>query len=194
MKLTIKIQKAIKFAAKTHNQYQQQTRKGKVIPYITHPLTVGLILSLANSSEDIIVAGILHDTIEDSVDDKKVTSEMLTERFGENVAQLVLSVTEQDKRLSWEDRKKEALEHIKNFSHDSLLVKSADIIGNLSELIDDYARYGDKTFYRFNAPKEKIVDYQIKLIEVILKTWPDSPLFEDLSVLSDGLKTIKNNE
>jgi (p)ppGpp synthase/HD superfamily hydrolase len=39
-----KIQKAIKFAVKTHEVYQKQTRKGKDVSYITHPLTVGLIL------------------------------------------------------------------------------------------------------------------------------------------------------
>ena len=70
---TDKIRRAIKFASKTHNQYQQQTRKGKVIPYITHPLTVGIILSLAKAPEDVIVAGILHDTIEDSPKDKNDT-------------------------------------------------------------------------------------------------------------------------
>jgi len=40
-----KIQKAIKFAVKTHEVYQKQARKGKDVSYITHPLTVGLILS-----------------------------------------------------------------------------------------------------------------------------------------------------
>jgi len=106
---TIKIQKAIKFAAKTHNHYQDQKRKGKRIPYIIHPLTAGIILAGVNATEDVIVAGILHDTIEDSVDDKKVTPEMLTERFGKNVSDLVLSVTETDRDMSWADRKKELL-------------------------------------------------------------------------------------
>jgi len=184
---TQKIQRAIKFAAKTHNQYQQQTRKGKVIPYISHPLTVGIILSLAGASEDVIVAGILHDTIEDSVEEKKVTKEMLAERFGENVMELVLSVTEQDKLLSWEARKKEALDHIAHFSQDSLLVKSADILSNVSELIDDYVREGEDVFSRFNAPKEKVIENQLKVIAAILKKWPANSLAEDLSHLAKEL-------
>ena len=130
---TEKIEEAIRFSIQTHELDEKQKRKGKDIPYITHPLTVGLILSLAGASEDVVIAGILHDTIEDSV----VTKEMIALQFGENVMQLVLSVTEQDKSKSWEVRKAEALEHIKTFSHDSLLLKSGDIISNTREILAD---------------------------------------------------------
>ncbi len=130
---TKKIQKAIRFAIKTHEGFQKQKRRGKDIPYIVHPLTAGLILSLAGGSEDLIIAGILHDTIEDSVVEKKVTKELLTEKFNDNVAQLVDSVTEQDKSLPWEERKNAATEHIRTFSNDSVLLKSADVIANTSE-------------------------------------------------------------
>ena len=134
------ISRAIRFATKTHEIYQKQRRKGKDIPYITHPLVVGLILARAGASEDVVAAGILHDTIEDSIPEKKVSSEMLSERFGEAVSQLVESVSELDKSLPWEERKREALEHIKSFSHEALLVKSADTLCNVSELIDDFER------------------------------------------------------
>lgn len=187
---TQKIQKAIKFAAKTHNQYQQQTRKGKVIPYISHPLTVGIILALVKASEDVIAAGILHDTIEDSVKEKKVTPEMLSERFGKEVARLVLSVTEKNKDLPWEQRKKEALEHIKQFSHESLLIKSADIISNVSEIVDDYARYKEKTFERFSAPKEKIIENQLRVISAIVSCWKENPLAKDLISLAYDFQMI----
>jgi len=189
---TQKIQKAIKFAAKTHNHYQQQVRKGKVIPYISHPLTVGIILALAKAPEDVIVAGILHDTIEDSVKEKKVTAEMLSERFGQNVADLVLSVTEQNRSLSWDERKNEALSHIEHFSHDSIMVKSGDILSNTSELIDDYAREGDDCFVRFHAPKDKIIDHQLKAIAAIVECWKENPLTDDLMQVSKELKRIEN--
>lgn len=187
---TPKIRTAIKFATKTHNHYQQQTRKGKVIPYISHPLTVGIILSLAKAGEDVVVAGILHDTIEDSVDEKKVNWEMLSERFGENVANLVLSVTEKDKNLSWDERKSEALGHIEHFSNDSLLVKSADILSNASELLDDFAKEGDLVFSRFNATKEKIIGHQLKLIEVVIDRWKENPLKDDLLGVAKNLHNI----
>ena len=185
------MQKAIKFAIKTHDLYQKQTRKGKGTAYITHPLTVGFILACANAPEDVIVAGILHDTIEDSIEEKKVTYEMLQERFGTHAADIVQSVTETSKGLSWEKRKEEALKHIEKFSPESFLVKSADIISNISELVDDYARYGDEVFSRFNAPKEKILDNYIKVIETIIVKWDENPLREDLMDVGKKLKKIR---
>src|SRR5258708_10430764 len=117
MSVNPKIRKAIGLSVMTHEVlYPKQKRKGKDIPYVTHPLTVGLILARANASEDVVAAGILHDTIEDSSDQKKVTPEMLVDRFGNNVADLVDSVTEQRKDLPWEERKREALKHIKALS------------------------------------------------------------------------------
>ncbi len=187
---TSNIKKAVRFSVKTHEVYQKQKRKGKDIPYVTHPLTVGLILASAGASEEVVIAGILHDTIEDSVAEKKVTETMLAERFGEEVAFLVASVTETDKSLSWEERKKEALAHIESFSRGSLLVKSADIISNVSELVDDYRREGEEIFTRFNAPKEKILKNYSEAITAIVGKWEESPLAEDLKSLATELQKI----
>lgn len=190
---TDRVQKAIKFAAKTHNQYQQQTRKGKPIPYITHPLTVGIILSQAGAAEDVIVAGILHDTIEDSIEEKKVTTEMLAERFGDNVACLVMSVTEEDKNAGWEKRKICALEKISELSPDNLLIKSADIIANVAETVDDYNRYQEEVFDRFGGSKEQVIKHQLEAIDLILRQWPDNPLAADLRHQAGQLKPFFSN-
>jgi (p)ppGpp synthase/HD superfamily hydrolase len=185
-----KIQKAIQLSIKTHEVDRKQKRKGKDVPYITHPLIVGLILSAARASEDVIVAGILHDTIEDSASEKKVDHKLIGDQFGPRVANLVLSVTEQRKDLPWDERKSEALQHIKHFSHDSLLLKSADTIANLVEIWDDYLRDGDATFKRFNAPKEKLVQNYTGVIKAILNKWPESPLANDLKGLLRKLSSI----
>jgi guanosine-3',5'-bis(diphosphate) 3'-pyrophosphohydrolase len=185
------IQKAIKFATKTHNQYQQQLRKGKVIPYITHPLTAGIILALANAPEEVIVAGILHDTIEDSLETKKVTPQMIEERFGKKVKDLVVSVTE-EKNLSRHERKALAIEHIKHFSRGSVLVKSADVLSNGTELLDDYQKVGKEVFKRFKAtPSETIINYK-RAIEALIKRWPMSPLAKDLKNLDKGIRLLTN--
>lgn len=201
---TKKIQDAIKFSIKTHEVYQQQKRKGKDIPYITHPLTVGIILARAGANEDVVVAGILHDTIEDSALEKKVTPEMLAERFGQNVSDLVLSVTEQNKELSWDERKKGAIEHIKDFSHDSLLVKSADVISNMSELLDDYESDGEDVWTRFNAPKEKILENAYLVILELVARWnivgwvfqtgTDSSMEADLRTLGNKILKVVVSE
>ncbi len=196
MKNIQKIQKAIKFAVKTHEVYPDkiQTRKGKDVSYITHPLTVGLILSQVKADNDIICAGILHDTIEDSVPEKKVTYDMLEERFGERVAGLVLSVSEQEKGLSWKEKKERALEHIKSFSKDSLFLKSADVISNVSEILEDYSKEGDSVFERFNAPiikKENVINNYLNVMETILGLWDENPLEEELNSLIKRIETIK---
>ena len=110
-----KIQRAIKFAVKTHEVYQKQKRKGKDVSYIIHPLAVGILLARVGANDDTVCAGILHDTIEDSVPEKKVTFEMLEERFGASVAQMVLDVTETDKSLPWEERKNRPPGMLKHF-------------------------------------------------------------------------------
>ncbi len=189
-----KIQKAIKFAIKTHEVYQKQTRKGKDISYITHPLTVGLILSRIGLNDDLVCAGILHDTIEDSVPEKKVTFEMLKERFGGSIAQMVSDVTKTNKGLSWEEKKEEAINHIKGFSKDSLMLKSADVISNVSETIDDYSKEGGSMFERFNAPepkKENIIGNHINVIDTIADSWPGNPLVPELNDLRDKLREIR---
>jgi (p)ppGpp synthase/HD superfamily hydrolase len=190
MKYTHKIQQAIKFSVKTHEVYQKQKRKGKDIAYITHPLTVALVLSLAGASEDVIVAGILHDTIEDSAEYKKVDRDMITERFGEHVAELVDSVTEEDPSMPWGERKRQAREHIADFSLDSLLLKSADILANTSEIVAYHARYGDEVFNWFHASKEDSIRHYLLSIEAILKRWPENPLAEDLQAVAGNLRQL----
>lgn len=181
---THKIQEAIDFATKVHEIDQKQKRKGKDIPYITHPLTVALILGRTGASEDLVIAGILHDTVEDSTSENIITLEMIIEQFGEGVSKLVESVTESDKSLK---RKEEALKAISGYSEDSLLLKSADIIANVSELIVDYKRDGFRTFDRFNASGEQIVGRAREMIRLILKTWPQIPTATDLTSLNREL-------
>jgi (p)ppGpp synthase/HD superfamily hydrolase len=188
---TQKIQHAIRFAIKTHEIYQKQKRKGKDVPYITHPLAVGLVLARANAPEDVIIAGILHDTIEDSIGEKKpLMPERIKERFGEKVLGLVMSVTEQNKDLSWEERKIEALEHIKTFSNDMVFLKSADVISNASETITDYEKGGEDIFTKFHAPKEKIIENYLRVINALLDKWPENPLKEDLQTIAQKFQSI----
>lgn len=190
------IRNAIKFSIKTHEIYQKQKRKGKDIPYIVHPLTVGLILTKAGAPDDIVVAGILHDTIEDSIDEKKVTYEMIKERFGLSVADIVNDVTEQDKSLPWKKRKELALKHIETMEGPSLWVKTADVVCNISDLIDDYKKDGDKIFERFNASKEESLLNNRSVLNALIKRWKeggDNPLLSDLeTLLGDIEELIKN--
>ena len=180
MQYTQKIKEAIHVAIRVHELDQKQKRKGKDIPYIIHPLIVGLILSRISRDEDLIVAGLLHDTIEDSVDSKKVTVTTLRKRFGADVASIVDDVTERGYNLTWVERKKLTVKKIPSLPHRSLLVKAADVIANCTELIADFRKEGDYTFRRFNVPKDLLIEHYVEIIENIIKSWPGNPLRNDL--------------
>ncbi len=187
------LQKAVALAIQTHEIDQKQKRKGKDVPYIVHPLAVGLILAKAGAHDAIIAAGILHDTIEDSIPEKKVTREMLERHFGPAVAEMVDDVSEKDKNLSWKDCKRDALEHIRTIEGGSLWVKTADTISNVSDLLKDYEIDHDSTFSRFNASKEDILGNYRSVIDALLERWgteTENPMIMDLRTLADGLKTI----
>lgn len=184
------LREALRFATEVHELHQKQKRKGKDIAYITHPLTVGMILARAGAPEHIVAAGILHDTIEDSVPENKVSRAILEERFGPSVANTVEEVSEPRKDLPWAQRKHEALERIKTMDGPSLWVKSADVISNVSEILDDYAECGDEVFSRFNAPKEPVIAHYRAVIKELINRWEEPPFGDNRNPLLSDLKTL----
>lgn len=193
---TPQIASAIRFSVHVHEVYRKQRRKILGTPYIIHPLTVGLILAQAHVDEDVVIAGILHDTIEDSIEDKKVTRDLLATKYGERVASIVESVTEHDKSLPWEERKQIAVEGIAHLSIDAALVKAANSICNITDLIKDYKRMGDDMFNNFNASKEQIIEQHLQVIKSITTYFPESPFVTDLNHKVSELNALmqaKNN-
>lgn len=184
------IQKSIDFATDAHEVKQKHKRKGKDVPYITHLLSVGLILARVTDDQNIIAAGILHDTIEDCKPQGTVTRKIIEAEFNESVARMVDDVTEKDKALPWLERKMAALQHIKAMSHDSQLVKSADVLHNLSELVQDLEKDGNTTVWpRFNASKADTIKRYDVLITELARVWPENPLLADLTASIQELHT-----
>lgn len=168
-----KIQKAVDFANRAH---KDQRRKISKFPYIVHPLSVALILAMVKAKEKIIIAGLLHDVIEDC----GATKEEISKRFGREVARIVDDLTEKNKNLPWEKRKQIAMNHIPNMKKGSLLAKSADILHNLSDIKRNFETYGDQVFKYFNAPKEKQLERYEKLIKALDKKWKKNPLLPEI--------------
>src|SRR5919108_6064599 len=112
-----RINHALAFAAKHHDQ---QVRKGTRLPYLTHPANVAIILTRYGRDEETVVAGILHDVVEDCVRER-YTREMLEQRIGEKfgpeVLEAVLAVTQRTTddegvELSSDERKDDYLERL----------------------------------------------------------------------------------
>jgi hypothetical protein len=118
------------FAAEQH---KHQRRKGDNSSYICHPLRVAQILSLAHvRDKNVLMAAILHDTIEDT----PTTYEDIRVRYGKQVADIVMEVTD-DKQLSKLERKKLQVSHTRNsnMSYEAKLIKLADKIDNCRDLL-----------------------------------------------------------
>lgn len=136
------VQKAINIAAVAH---AGQVRKGTKIPYITHPFAVGMILQQTKCSEEVIAAGILHDTLEDT----DVTKEQLLEMFGEQVTRLVEAASEPDKTLPWKERKLHTIHSLPHASIDEVHVIIADKLHNLQSIRQDLEQDGEAVWHRF---------------------------------------------
>ena len=138
-----RIEEAIEVAAEAH---QGQYRKGTRTPYITHPYAVGLILMEAGCPEAVIIAGILHDTVEDT----DLTLEFIQERFGEYIADIVDGCSE-NKALRWRARKTERIEALRSASPEICTVTCADKLHNLRTIISEYDVIGDAVWERFHG-------------------------------------------
>ncbi|NBD73493.1 HD domain-containing protein [Patescibacteria group bacterium] len=188
-----RMHEALSFATAVH-EGPKQKRKGKDVPYLTHPLTVALILARAGAREEVVLAGLLHDTIEDCEPAGSVTRADLAQRFQGEVAELVAAVTEEDRDLSWHDRKARALAAIDTYSRDALMVKAADVISNSTELLHDHAADGAATFTRFKAPPDALLSHTLRVIHAIVARWPENPLADDLRSLAPQLARLRAEE
>jgi (p)ppGpp synthase/HD superfamily hydrolase len=136
-------QKAIEFAARAHDG---QKRKGGDVPYVSHPFAVAFILQIQECHHDIIIAGLLHDTVEDTA----VTLTDIQKEFGATVAELVGIVTEPDKSLPWEHRKKYMIETIKFAKREAKYLSCADKLHNLISLQLGFERNGEDIWNRMS--------------------------------------------
>ncbi|HAF41792.1 MAG TPA: phosphohydrolase [Sphingobium sp.] len=121
---------AAAFAARKHRQ--QRRKDAEASPYINHPLALADILAREGGIDDArtIAAALLHDTIEDT----ETTVEELEARFGKRVAAIVFEVTD-DKSLPKDERKRLQINKAASKSREAKLVKLADKISNLRDLI-----------------------------------------------------------
>lgn len=162
------LEKAVSFAMKAH---EGAVRKGSDRPYILHPLETLQILASMNADINLMAAGVLHDTLEDT----DTTLGEIYEQFGTDVAALVNSHTE-DKRRCWYLRKLHAVNEVPRLDIRMKMLVIADKVANLRNMYSDYKRIGEELWTRFNAPKA-------------LQAWYYSGINDGLSELADYVET-----
>ncbi|MFO0735844.1 MAG: HD domain-containing protein [Labilithrix sp.] len=141
------------------------------VPYVSHIAGVAAILSRHGFAEEVVAAGALHDVLEDC----GVTFEVLTEKFGADVATLVRHVSEEDKSLSWEERKRAYLEHFSKKPWEAQAITLADKIDNFQSIIVCATTFGDP-WKMFKRGKDVQLGRFRDLEERALAVRPDHPL------------------
>lgn len=121
--------------------HRAQLRKypGVEVPYASHLAGVTIILARHGFDEEVLAAGALHDSLEDTA----ATVEDIRALFGERVATLVSHVTEQDKSLPWEERKRRYHEHFLVEPWEAQAITLADKIDNLESIVVCRREHGD---------------------------------------------------
>lgn len=161
------IYKAINTAIKAH---ENQLRKLDNDLYVVHPLEVGVILAKHNMPDDVIVSGILHDTVEDT----SMTLEDIENTFGPRVALYVKFCSEANKCDPWKKRKIDYLNNLDNAPIDVLYIVCADKLTNMNSICRNLEISTDDVWLKFNAGYDDQKWYYLTILEKL------SPISEHL--------------
>ena len=158
------IERALRAAIEAHDG---QLRKGPTpAPYIVHPLHVALMLARWNQEESVILAGLMHDVVEDCV---SWTPERLASDFGAHVAGIVAELTE-DKSRSWEERKRAGIERVPHLSPQAATVKACDVMHNLATLLGELRAHpaeAGEIWAGFKGGRERTLELSAELVEAL---------------------------
>ena len=191
------INHALAFAAKHHDR---QVRKGTKLPYLTHPANVAVILTRYGCDSDTVVAGILHDVIEDCVREgysREMLEQRIGDKFGAIVLDTVLAVTyrrhdDDGVELSGDDRKTDYLERLSGASEEARWVCAADKIHNASSILSDLRRTVDtETIWsRFGGGRAGTGRWYRQVYERLRELGFDAPIMGELDKISGELQDL----
>ena len=178
--------RAFEFAAKKH---AGQVRKASTIPYIAHLLGVASLVLEAGGDEDLAIAALLHDVVEDCGG-----APMLREvrrRFGTRVAKVVDGCTDADTypKPPWRERKEIYLCHLAEADADTRLVTAADKLNNVRSILSDYRQVGEFVWERFKGGREGTLWYYRSLRDEFLRHAPNR-ITRDLQLAVDELELL----
>ena len=166
VKLGPRFMRAFAFAAEKH---AGQTRKASATPYIAHLMGVASLVLEAGGDEDLAIAALLHDVVEDCGG-----APMLKEvrrSFGARVARIVDGCTDADTnpKPPWRQRKETYLRHLKKADADTRLVSAADKLNNVRSILADYRQIGESIWSRFNGEREGTLWYYRALLDEFMR-------------------------
>ncbi len=157
-----RFREALVYAATLHTA---QTRKATATPYIAHLMAVAGLALEHGASEDVAIAALLHDAVEDQGGQK--TAEAIRARFGDAVHDIVLACSDTDvtPKPPWRDRKERYLAHVRSAPVEVRLVSVSDKVHNARSILADLRLEGDAVWARFHGGKEGTLWYYRSLVE-----------------------------
>ena len=183
---------ALQFAAEKHGS---QYRKMSHLPYILHPMEVAVIASTMTQDEDVLVAALLHDTLEDT----GVTEEDLRTLFGDRVTELVLSETENKRAglpsdVTWAIRKEESLRILKETDdRDIRILWLSDKLSNLRSFRRQYETIGSEVWGFTHQKDPAKQEWYYRSIASCLSDLRDTEAYREyqqtLAILFGGFET-----
>ena len=182
-----RINHALAFAAKHHDR---QVRKGTRLPYLTQPANVAIILTRYGQDDDTVVAGILHDMIEDCVREnytKEMLAQRIADKFGMPVLETVLAITQRNTgddgvELSSEERRTDYLERLAVADERARWVYAADKLHHACTLVADLKRTIDPNtiWSRFTAGKAGTIRWYRRIYDRLRDVGFDAPIMHEL--------------
>ena len=177
MNHTPQIKKAIQFAArKHHGQFRIADSADRPLPYVTHLFSVALLVAEDGTDDEIVIAALLHDTLEET----DTTREELAAAFGERVAALVEAVSETRKKdgqpLDWKSRKEDYLARLESASDAAVLIALADKIDNIESRIEGFEKQGGLFLGHWKQPNEAYLWFHGEAVRIAQKRLPGHPL------------------
>jgi (p)ppGpp synthase/HD superfamily hydrolase len=176
---------ALALAARAH---ESQVRKVGGDPFIVHVTHVSVILLRHGFSEDVAIAGLLHDVVED----QDVPLADIEARFGPAVAEMVAALTERkregDVERPWEIRKREALDRLCRASLEAVAVKAADVLHNAHSVALVLRREGRGIWCRFSRGPEETLWYYRSVARIVRERLGEHSLAKELDGAIDHLE------
>lgn len=185
-KLGPRFLRAFLFAAEKHSG---QTRKASTIPYIAHLMGVASLVLEAGGDEDLAIAALLHDVVEDC--GGAPVLEEVRRRFGKRVAAIVEGCTDADTdpKPPWRERKENYLRHLRTADAGTRLVSAADKLNNVRSILSDYRALGESVWSRFNGGREGTLWYYRTLLQIFL-AHPQNRITRDFELAVGELNSL----
>jgi (p)ppGpp synthase/HD superfamily hydrolase len=155
-KLGPRLQRAFRYAAEKH---AGQTRKQTAVPYLSHLMAVAALVLEAGGDEDMAIAALLHDVVEDCGGMPRLRE--VRRMFGARVAKIVEGCTDSfgEPKAEWVERKKGYLRELKHADAETRLVSASDKLHNVRTILADYRQDGESIWKRFTGKKEGTLWY-----------------------------------